>query len=165
MNESTAKLINLLFEIVSTVVLPLLALMVARYVKDSKLRGALTTLNDQAALSVQRLNKSRRELKDPSRPGSWTDTEAKALKDAARREVKQALGDSIGLLIEQFGGEVLFDDKINKLIDSHAEGTRTASATPSPSGAPPAPIAVVVAVDATRTPTLPPPPPEPTPAA
>lgn len=132
------RFIDLLFKLVELVIFPLLALAIGKYVKDSRARAALSTLNEQALLAVQRLNRTRRELKDPSRPGQWTDAEAQALKDAAKREVKQALGDTLESLITRYGSELEVDQLIGRAIDAHAEKTRSA-ASPTPSITPPPP--------------------------
>lgn len=134
--------LDLLFKLIELVIIPLIALAVAKYVKDSRVRGALSVLNEQALLAVQRLNRTRRELKDPSKSGAWTEQEAASLRDAARREVRQALGTSLDVLIEQYGNELKVDKLIEHAIDAHAESTRTASApaqiTPSQPPSPPA---------------------------
>ena len=133
------KGLDLLFRLIELVILPLLAVLIGKYVKDTRARSALGVLNEQALLAVQRLNKTRRELKDPSKPGTWTEQEAANLRDAARREVRQALGDSMDILIERFGNEMKVDKIIEHAIDAHAESTRAPAEVTSPSQAPPAP--------------------------
>lgn len=141
-HDMMMRSVDILFRLFELVIIPLLALVIARYVKDSRIRGALSVLNDQALLAVQRLNKTRRELKDPSKPGVWTDEEASSLRDAARREVRQALGDSLNILIDQYGSALKVDKLIENAVDAHAESTRGAASAETSASNPPAPSPV-----------------------
>lgn len=144
--------IDLGLKLVEVFVLPLIAVLISRYVRDARINAALALLNEQALLAVQRLNRTRRDLKDPSKPGTWSEEEAATLRAAAIREVMRALGNSFGTLASHYGSDMKVDGMIGRAVDAHAEATR-ASAVPDPSQ------------DA-HSPTLPPPtPPAPPPAA
>lgn len=147
--------IDLGLKLVEVFVLPLLALVITRYVQDARVKAALEVVNEQSLLAVQRLNRTRRELKDPSKPGSWTPEEATSLREAAVSEVIKALGDSFQLLVDRYRSDARARIMVARAVDAHAEGTREAAA---------APAAPAAAPDA-HAPTLPPPPPAEAPAA
>lgn len=147
--------IDLGLKLVEVFVLPLLAIVITRYVQDARVKAALEIVSEQSLLAVQRLNRTRRELKDPNKPGSWTDEEATSLREAAVSEVIKALGDSFRLLVDRYQSEARARLMVARAVDAHAEGTREAAAAP----AAPAP-----SLDA-HAPTLPPPPPAEAPAA
>jgi len=142
---TASQWIDLGLKLVEVFVFPLIAVLLSRYVRDARVRSALTVLNQQALLSVQRLNRARRELRDPSKPGAWTEEEASALRAAATREVARALGESFNVLSERYGSPARVDAMIGNAVDAHAEATRGSVAPANPSDA--------------HAPTLPPPPP------
>lgn len=107
------------------VVLPLVGVLVQRYVKSSQTRNAFAMMSQHVGAAVQRLNKTRRELRDPSKPGNWSDQEAKQLREAALREVRLLLGDSMDVLAAHLGSETKADQAILHAIDAEAESTRS----------------------------------------
>ena len=147
---TASQWIDLGAKLVEVLVLPIIAMLVSKYVRNARIRDALSIVNEQALLAVQRLNRARRALKDPSKPGSWTETEATALREEAVREIRRALGDSLSLLVEHYRSSAKVDIVLGRAVDAHAESTRS-----EPAGAPVAPVS---SPDA-HAPTLPPPPP------
>lgn len=142
---TASQWIDLGLKLVEVFVFPLIAVLLSRYVRDVRVRSALQVMNDQALLAVQRLNKRRRDLKDPSRPGTWSEGEASGLRASATREVARVLGDSFALLCDRYGSPVRVNSMIGHAVDAHAEATRSPAAPSSSADA--------------QTPTLPPEPP------
>lgn len=149
MSTNLDKIFELATQLLVVVVIPLLSYWVQAYIRSAKTRDAFAMMSQHVLTAVQRLNKTRRELRDPSKPGQWTESEAARLREAALREVKTLLGDSVMVLVNHLGNEGKVDQAILRSIDAAAESTRSnstgsnAGATPSaPPSAPPAPPAL-----------------------
>ena len=144
MSTNLDKIFELATQLLVVVVIPLLSYWVQAYIRSAKTRDAFAMMSQHVLTAVQRLNKTRRELRDPSKPGQWTESEAARLREAALREVKMLLGDSVMVLVNHLGNEGKVDQAILRSIDAAAESTRAsgsgsnAGATPSAPPAPPA---------------------------
>ena len=124
MSEHLPKLLDMLSSLVFLVLIPL----ALRFIRNSQVRDAILLLNEQAKLAVDRLNKDRRELQDPERPGAWTSEQGERLKAAAMREVIRVLGESFSLLEKHYGSEGQVRQLISNAIEAHVESTRPAGA-------------------------------------
>lgn len=138
MSEYIPKLFDLLQVLVLVVLVPL----VKHYLGKQETAEAIRQLNDFAKLVVDRLNRDRRELQDPSRPGAWSSEEGKRLQQAAIADVIKLLGDSMELLEKRYGSHKQVLQIIENAIEAHVESTRVASvgvrapSIPAPAPAP-----------------------------
>lgn len=136
MSEYIPKLFDLLQFLVLAVLVPL----VKHYLGKQETAEAIRQLNDFSKQVVDRLNKERRELQDPSRPGAWSSEEGKRLLQAAIAEVISLLGDSVELLEKRYGSHKQVLRIIENAIEAHVESTRgTAVGARAPSIPAPAP--------------------------
>lgn len=158
-SQKVDMLFKLLDQLLVLVVIPLAGFLVQRYVKSARTKDAFSLMSQHVASAVQRLNKTRRELRDPAKPGQWTDDEARRLREAALREVRVLLGDSMDVLVSHLGSETKVDQAILHSIDAAAESTRT-SAVPAepvrPSAPAPEPVAQPAGESVASNPSAPP---------
>lgn len=158
-SQKVDMIFRLTEQLLLLVILPLVGLLVRRYVKSARTKDAFALMAQHVGASVQRLNKTRRELRDPAKPGQWTEDEAKRLREAALREVRLLLGDSMDVLVDHLGSETKADQAILHSIDAAAESTRPSSipqeeparASAPPAASDPAEIPAEEAADADRT--------------
>lgn len=136
MSEYIPKILDILSGLLTLIIIPL----AVRYISNQKVRDAILLLNEQAKLAVDRLNRERRELQDPARPGTWSAEQGERLKNAAISEVVRVLGDSYSVLVSRYGTDSQVMQLINNAIEAHVERTRQQVLSSRTSSIPAAPL-------------------------
>lgn len=129
-------LLPLLLKAVATVLTALAvaaANMYRKRIRDQRVAEALAFLTTLTAQAVMAAAEEVRTLKDPFKPGAWTDAEKRRIRDGVIARVRDSGGRAVATVKRELAGgnDANLFDLLRDLTESQVEELRTKGLTPA----------------------------------